>query len=668
MGTIMNQLGYHFVENERKQTHMNFARALLPNPSFYARAAVCGGRSARCGSLARCSLLLLGMSLLLSCAGTPPAPVADRSPAPDPEQSFAGGDFSRAARLWQQQALSATGPAADALRVKAADAWLLADQPAMAQDNLRWVDKSRLAAPEQARMNLVLADLALRAGRPDEAGSLLQEAAPDLPRSARKRYEQLRANTARMLSAPGAMDLSRTIALARSSSQYQPEQALALLQSLDNVPSGGLALRAENPRGDQILTGWLDLALVIRQNLVEPESLPQAISSWKVRHPQHFLRENEALDLWLRYRQQFAPPRKVAVLLPESGRLQAAAEAIRDGITSAFLDHPGGAELLFFSTGAEGELAASAYFEARDQGAQWIIGPLQKTSIETLLNLAGLVTPVLALNDLPQEFIAPPGLSGRLQGISFSPDEEARDLAREVIRSGFHRAIILTPETEWGERMAQNFSDEFLHEKGQIVASSRYLESENDHSQVLQRLLKIDASKARKQGLENTLQMKLDFEPVRREDVDVIFLAAGVTQGRSIRPQLRFNYAGDIPVYASSKIFSGRPDRTADQDLNGVRFPTTPLQLGADSGNALSALSSLRGGVFTTLYALGKDAWNLLPWLDLMQRDADFRFAGASGYYHIGPGGKLLREPVFAIFSGGRPVPLARATGAMVSP
>jgi outer membrane PBP1 activator LpoA protein len=92
------------------------------------------------------------------------------------------------------------------------------------------------------------------------------------------------------------------------------------------------------------------------------------------------------------------------------------------------------------------------------------------------------------------------------------------------------------------------------------------------------------------------------------------------------------------------------------------------LQLGADSGNALSALSSLRGGVFTTLYALGKDAWNLLPWLDLMQRDADFRFAGASGYYHIGPGGKLLREPVFAIFSGGRPVPLARATGAMVSP
>ncbi len=647
---------------------MNIARTPLSNRFSTVRTAVYGRRPARRGNLGNYTLLVLGMSLLLSCAGAPPAPVADSSPAPGPEQSFASGDYAQAARLWQQQALSATGPAAGTLRIKAADAWLLADQPAMARDNLHRVDKSQLAAPERARMNLVLADLALRAGRADEAGSLLREAAPDLPGSARKRYEQLRTNTAQMLSAPGAMDLSRTITLSRSSSQYQPEQALALLQSLHDIPSGELALSAENPHSDPLLTGWLDLALVIRQNLVEPESLPQAISSWKSRHPQHFLSENDALDLWLRYRQQFVVAQKVAVLLPESGRLQAAAEAIRDGIMNAFLDHPGGAELLFLSTGAEGELATSAYFEARDQGAQWIIGPLEKPSIQALLNLQGLVTPLLALNDLPEEFTIPPGLSGRLQGISFSPDEEARDLAREVIRSGFHRAIILTPETEWGERMAQNFRDEFLHEDRQIVVSSRYLENENDHSPVLQRLLKIDESKARKQGLENTLQMKLDFEPVRRDDVDVIFLAAGVTQGRSIRPQLRFNYAGDIPVYASSRIFSGRSDRTADQDLNGVRFPTTPLQLELDSGKALPALSSLRGGAFTTLYALGKDAWNLLPWLDLMQRDADFRFAGASGYYHTGADGKLLREPVFAIFSGGRPVPLTPATEAMASP
>jgi outer membrane PBP1 activator LpoA protein len=438
---------------------------------------------------------------------------------------------------------------------------------------------------------------------------------------------------------------------------------LTLLQSLENVPSGELALRAVNPRTDQILTGWLDLALTIRQNLVNPDELPQAMRSWKGRHPQHFLSENDGLDLWLRYRQQFPVPQKVAVLLPESGRLQAAAEAIRDGILSAFISNPNGAELVFLSTGEEGELTASAYFEARELGADWIIGPLEKPSIEALINLAGLVTPLLALNELPPEFNTPPGLSDHLYGLSFSQEEEVRSLAREVMRTGFRRALILAPESDWGERMAQSFRDEFLRDDHQIIASSRYLESDNDHSAILERMLKIDESKAREKSLENTLQLKLEFEPVRRSDIDVIFLAAGSKQGRLIRPQLRFNFAGDIPVYAAGRIFDGQPNPIADQDLNGVRFPTTPLEIGFDPDNPMAALTSLRNGVFANLYALGRDAWGLLPWLDLMRRDPDFRFPGASGFYYIGPSGKLLREPAFAIFSGGRPAPLNRYSG-----
>ena len=107
----------------------------------------------------------------------------------------------------------------------------------------------------------------------------------------------------------------------------------------------------------------------------------------------------------------------MAVLLPESGRLQASARAIRDGYMSAFLDQPGNSELFFLSTGEHGELATAAYFEARDLGAQWIIGPLQKSSIDSLLNLAGLVTPLMALNELPDDFVSPPGLEGQIHGI-----------------------------------------------------------------------------------------------------------------------------------------------------------------------------------------------------------------------------------------------------------
>jgi len=271
---------------------------------------------------------------------------------------------------------------------------------------------------------------------------------------------------------------------------------------------------------------------------------------------------------------------------------------------------------------------------------------------------------MLALNELPQEFNAPPGLASHLHGLSFSQDEDVRFLAREVIRAGLRRALVLAPETEWGNRLAQNFRDEFLHVNGEIVASSRYLESENDHSQVLERLLKIDESEARKKDLEKTLQVKLEFEPVRRNDVDVIFLAASPKQGRLIRPQLKFHYAGDIPVYAAGRIYSGIPDPIADQDLNGIRFPITPFEIGYDPVNPDTDLSSLRKGLFAAIYAIGRDAWDVLPWLDMMQRDPDFRFPGASGYYRIDANGRLVREPAIAEFGGGLPRPLDEKPGA----
>lgn len=605
-------------------------------------------------------LLAIASMILVSCAGPPPAPDREPSASRGAEQAFAAGNYEQAARLWQRDALSATGAEAGRLRIRAADAWMLAGEQQLAQDNLRWVEKSELIPQDAAHLNLVLADLALRARRPEEAETLLIEASPAVADSARARFEQLSADTAKMLAHPGVRDLSEAIELIKGGTAYQPEEALALLQSLENVPSTELARQAEIQGGDELVKGWLDLAWVIRQNLVQPEPLLDSVTDWKSRHPAHTLTENDALDLWLRYRQQFAPPLKVAVLLPGGGRFQPASEALRDGIMSAYLNQPGGAEVTFHSTGDEGERAAAAYFEAREQGAEWIIGPLQKEAIEALLNLAGLDTPVLALNELPTGIAAPAGLAGQIYGISLSPDEEARALARETIRAGFQRAIILAPETDWGERMAENFEAEFLRENGKIVAASRYAEGDNDHSATLLRILKLDESTARAQSIQNVLGAEVAFEPIRRSDVDVIFLAANTTQGRLLRPQLRFHEAGDIPVYATGRVFTGKPDRVRDQDLNGVRFPTTPYQLEAGNNDASPELSSLRGGTFASLFALGRDAWNLLPWLELMKRDPDFHFHGAAGDYRNGPDGRLLREPGFAVFVGGAPTPLKR--------
>jgi outer membrane PBP1 activator LpoA protein len=562
---------------------------------------------------------------------------------------------AEAARAFQQQALEAGVGDAGGLWLSAADSWAQAGRPDEARFALRRVDRGTLSPAEQSRLYLVLADLAMVSGRTDEAEILLDKARSRLPSSSRGRYEALYAQLLDMLASPATQEIALAAQISDSMAQYDPSKSVEIMVVLEPVSSGELAIRALNPRAARQLTGWLDLALVVRRNLVKPENVTAAVADWKARHPYHALTEGQALDTWLRYRQRFTPPARVAVLLPGSGRLQAAGEAIRDGLVSAYVENPGNAELLFFPTGDDPQSAIAAYFSALDAGVDQVVGPLRKESIETMLALPGLRTPMLALNDLPQGFLPQPGLEKQIRGISLSQEQEVAAATQHAIDSGFQRALVLAPESEWGERMALAFEAEFLQEDREIVASMRYLESENDHSAMLQRALKIDESKLRKRQLERTLQTQIEFEPIRRDDVDVIFMASNTAQARQIRPQLRFHDAGGIPVYAPGRVFSGLPDRAGNQDLNGIRFPITPWQLEHNSRESLPELSSIRGGSLAPLYALGRDAWNILRWQGLMTVDPEFWFTGDSGNYRTLGRNTLTREPAMAVFRGGLP-------------
>jgi len=603
-------------------------------------------------------LFLIGFS---GCSINPRAPETVSVQKVSAEQAFANGKYVLAATTWQQDALDADPAEAASYRVRAADAWLLANQPGPAADLLQWISRDDLNSSDRARLDLVLADLALREERPDEAQLHLEQSQLNLPASSRGRYDALNARTQEILLVPRSQDISNAAVLSDAMRNYDSQSALELINLLEGVSSGELALRADNPRTERRLTGWLDLALVIRQNLVEPEQVAGAIAQWKTRHSQHPVTEADALDLWLHYREQFQFPRKVAVLLPESGRLASAGAAVRDGLISAYVDNPGAAEILFFPTGEQPDSAISAYFTALDAGADWIIGPLQKESIDALLALAGLSTPLLALNELPSNFAVPPGLQGQILGLSLSQEREAASIAGNAIEHAYQRAVVLAPESEWGDRMAAAFQQEFLQDGREIIAAARYQEADNDYGPLIERILKIDESKARKQRLEATLQMPVEFEAVRRNDIDLIFLAASASQARAIRPQLRFYDAGDIPVYSTGRVYTGRPDRIYNQDLNGIRFPITPWQLEHTEMNDLPDLESIRSGTLAPLYAVGHDSWNILPWLELMKKDPDFDFKGASGSYRARNHNELVREPAWAFFSRGRPVALENA-------
>ena len=147
------------------------------------------------------------------------------------------------------------------------------------------------------------------------------------------------------------------------------------------------------------------------------------------------------------------------------------------------------------------------------------------------------------------------------------------------------------------------------------------------------------------------LGQEVGFEPTRRSDFDLFFIAAEPNEARLLLPQFKYHDAGTVPVYATGRIYSGRPDGVADRDLEGVMFSIAPELLAAATGDGDW------GG--DALAALGADAWRLVRWLPLMQEDPDLVLHGAAGHWRATPFLALEREPAWARFRGGVPRPLS---------
>lgn len=454
---------------------------------------------------------------------------------------------------------------------------------------------------------------------------------------------------------PADRSLAETTELSRQMSSYQPDIALQVLRSLESIPSAQLAAMIEEQTSDPEFTEWLELALQSRRVLIGQTSANDAARNWANYHYGHAITEADFSDLMNRYGRLYSVPARVAVLLPTEGGLSSAARAIRDGIMSAYLEQPGNTVLRFYSSGSDSETAIAAYLQAREDGATQIIGPLRSASAGALASLNDPSVPILLLNQ-PTESSSDPIQKSIIKSLSLLQNEEAMAIAEKALSQGQRRVIVIAADSPWGRRMQDAFTSTFEAGDGQVAAATRFSSVSEEYSAMLTRLLKIDESKQRKADLQSWLGTSLNFEPSQRDDFDFIFLAAGPKQGRELKPLLRFHDAGDIPVFAMGRIFSGRKERASNQDLNGIVFPVTHWQLQTAEGE-LPPLESIRDGSFGNLFALGQDAWHVLPWLPLMEKDPDLRFPGEVGSLRMKEDGHLERAPAWAQFSAGQPVP-----------
>jgi hypothetical protein len=357
---------------------------------------------------------------------------------------------------------------------------------------------------------------------------------------------------------------------------------------------------------------------------------------------------------------QVAYPARIALLLPLSGRYETSGIAVRDGFLAAWFQQDPALrpEVGIYDVAAQE--GGGALLQALDEGAQFIVGPLLKDEVSTAAGMVQGRVPMLALNFLPDEAEAPEGLFQ----FALSPEDEARQAAQRLITDGLTRGVALAPIGDWGNRVLTAFVDEFALLGGELVGRSAYATEESDHSPVIQQLLRLADSRERHARLAAMLGTRLEFQPRRRADIGFIFVAAQPSQGRAIRSQLKFHYAGDVPMYATSEVYTADPD--ANIDLDGVFFPHMPWVLSSSAQAAgararVEAAWPSRAAHRGHLYAFGYDAWQLIPELIARLQDParyrlnSDRIDGVTGRLSIDPQGRIHRELDWAQMRNGRP-------------
>ncbi|MFA0812096.1 penicillin-binding protein activator [Microbulbifer epialgicus] len=425
-------------------------------------------------------------------------------------------------------------------------------------------------------------------------------------------------------------------------------------QLLTQLPSSELQERA-NSSSDTQMRGWYQLALLGRDTQTDISSQLTALSRWRERWPAHSANTHppQALQLLERLAAQRAD--SIALLLPLSGSLGSAGRAIRDGFMAAHYTalNAGAAtpRVLIYNTGTE-QPFEEVYQSAVDAGAQVIIGPLDKSKVANLLATEKLPVPTLALNYSDRG-----RLTDDLVQFGLAVEDEARQIAQHAFRQGHRQAMMLTTDSNWGQRGAEAFQEEWQR-LGGSVSISKTVSNNSKFSNLVSDALLISASKARKKELQGRLAAPLEFTPRRRDDVDMIFVAALPQQARQLNPMLTYYYAGDLPVYATSHVFGGSINPNRDRDLNGVRFTALPWLFENNLTKREIAQQADPAPAFARLYALGADAFRLYPRLPMLRQFPQQKVHGLTGALSLSPDGRIVREQMWARIEKGVPEPI----------
>lgn len=559
--------------------------------------------------------LLLALAVSAGCASVVVAPdvsVQQESAA----QLAADGRHREAASAWGATASANRGAARDRAWLQAAEQYRLAGDEGAANQAWSQASRRRLEGGDLVLHDLLNAGFKAAAGRGGEVLALLSQPRESVPTAYRARWHGLRADAFEASQRPfeAAAELAWQLSLLDRGAR--PDSVRRIDALLAKLPDPALAAAsAAVPQGHPVYL-YAGRALTQR-GLPLPRPYDRSASAPGLE------------QLPPAERDGYRPPLRLAALLPLSGPMAAAGQSVRDGLLAGYYGETRRRPEIRFHDTAGPDGVRRALLQAREDGAQMLVGPLTRDEVNTLFGLPELDIPVVALN---RGTVPPPPGSA---AFALSPEDEGAAAADRLLDRGLRRVLVVTQADDTAQRGLQAFREKLGARGGDILAEVIVSEANPDYVPALQSAL-------------------------AGQRPDAIFLSLKAAQARLLSSQVDLAGLIGVPRVATSLILSGANLRM-DTELDGIEYPELPWLLGLRGGTPDpdtlgQTLPSAQGGG-ARLFAFGMDAWMLAAYLDQLSSDPGVQLRGATGELQLDGFGGVQRKPAWAVFSGGRSRP-----------
>jgi uncharacterized protein len=401
--------------------------------------------------------------------------------------------------------------------------------------------------------------------------------------------------------------------------------------------------QALNAPGSEIQQGWLALAILQKTLGNKPQQFAVNYAQWQKRYPNHPGSES--------YKKETSPaetssslasgmPKQVAILIPLSGNLAAQGDALRNGMLTAYKEAGLQGDLRFYDSASQP--IATLYQQAQTDGAEFIVGPLLKEQVETLIAQKPAL-PMLALNETDGKTT-----SSSVFYFSLSPAADAAEAAEKLHQDGRRLPLLIVPQGVQGQRVVDGFTNQWQPETGGAPLVARFTDRQSLEA-VLRQAMGVGASQQRIDSLQKSIGQKVFAQPFNRQDVDAIYLYASPLEAGIIKSFIDVSQSpfANAPIYyLGAKGNPGFNNPGVAQNVLGMQLGDMPWMIDQSSPlrDKVIALWPQANNDLLRFFAMGYDAISLVPHLADLRAAPEQQLDGLTGSLSINQQGAVRRK------------------------